>query len=279
MKKCLVVMPFSRSSEQHTAEYWERLFESFIKPALQVYGYEAYKPADTPSNITKHIVRELAMADLVLAVLTDGRPNVFYELGVRHSLRNGTIMMTDGMERPFDVSNYGIISYSDQDPARFTRELGRYIRAAEEGIGDSPISDFLNQRITVSVNLAIGRLRECVSVLRSFPAQEFARALEEIRRLQATWHHEGEQVSVVQDDIVVLHLEPRTQGKRAKACWHDETLGASLYSVMKERRWGFRIAQIRKRPNRLTAVAFESINVPPCIVVAEAHYYQESPPY
>jgi hypothetical protein len=225
MKKCFVIMPFSNTSEEHTSGYWSGLFETFLTPALRKHGYEAYKSVDTPNNITKRIVKELAMADLVLAVLTDGRPNVLYELGVRHSLRNGTIMIMEGAERPFDISNYGILSYSDQDLAKFKSDLGRYIRAAEERSEDSPVADFLNQRITVSVNLAIGRLRQCVEVVRESPPEQFDRALDAIRELQKGWCPEREQVSVVRDGLVRLHVEPGTQGQRADQCWQDETLG------------------------------------------------------
>jgi hypothetical protein len=44
-------------------------------------------------------------SDLVLAVLTDYNPNVWYELGTRHSLRHGTIMMLErGQKIPIDIA-------------------------------------------------------------------------------------------------------------------------------------------------------------------------------
>ena len=49
-------------------------FDNFLKPALEKHGYDAYKAIDAPNNITKHIIRELAMADLVLAVLSEHLP-------------------------------------------------------------------------------------------------------------------------------------------------------------------------------------------------------------
>lgn len=291
-KACFVIMPFSKTTDAHDESYWENLFTDFIKPALAAHGYEAHKSVDTPNNITKHIVRELAFADLVLAVLTDHKPNVLYELGVRHSLRQGTIMILEGDQRPFDISNYGILSYGPAELEKFKLDLGRYIKFAEQSAEDSPVADFLNQRITVSVNLAIGRLRQCVGIIKEGSSADLSSSLGRIGELQKAWNPEKEQVSVVVDDKMELHVDPANKGRPASEYWPDETWqeeprGAqsqicrapSLYPVMKARRWGFRIAQIRDKRNRLTAIAFETVETPSCMVIAEAHYHQESRPY
>jgi hypothetical protein len=63
-------------------------------------------------NIIKAIVNELYYSHIVLAVLTDYNPNVLYELGTRHSLKRGTIMMLQkGQKIPFDIAQYGVIYY------------------------------------------------------------------------------------------------------------------------------------------------------------------------
>jgi hypothetical protein len=280
-KKCFVIMPFSKTTDVHDGQYWQDFFDTFLAPALEIHGYGAEKSVDAPNNITKQIIRELAMADLVLAVLTDDKPNVFYELGVRHSLRQGTIMILEGDKRPFDISNYGILPYERNDLKKFTVELGRYIKVAEERNEDSPVADFLNQRITVSVNLAIGRLRQCVQILKAASNKDFHSALNQIRELQQTWKPEREQVTVVSGNKMVLHVDPATEQNLAiDEWWRDEMSDSkSLYPMMQERKWGFRIAQIKENKGRLTAIAFETVDNPNCIVIAEAHYYQENKPY
>jgi hypothetical protein len=281
MKKCFVIMPFSQTTPAHNEAYWFQFFENFIKPALHENGYIAEKSVAAPNNITKQIVRELAMADLVLAVLTDGKPNVFYELGVRHSLRQGTIMILEEEgQRPFDISNYGILSYRGQDLPKFTADLGHYIKVAEKMSEDSPVADFLNQRITVSVNLALGRLRQSVQILRG--KEDFNAALEDLRGIQHTWTIDREQVNVVVDGQLVLHADSSLERAfPTEKLWQDEMSdNKSLYPMMQERLWGFRIAQIKDKKGRLTALAFETIDRPArCLVVAEAHYHQESRPY
>ena len=219
-------MPFSKTTDIHTEDYWKDFFETFITPALAAHGYKAEKSVAAPNNITKQIIKELAMADLVPAVLTDGKANVFYELGVRHSLRQGTVMiLEEARERPFDISNYGILSYMQTNLTKFTDDLGRYMKIADDMNEDSPVADFLNQRITVSVNLAIGKLRECVQIVKDPSKATLEFALDDLRKLQSTWDSERVQVSVVSGGQLVLHVLPSLQNTlQEENWWRDETL-------------------------------------------------------
>lgn len=285
MKKCFVIMPFSRTSQKHSAEYWERFFRDFLTPALRRCRYAAYKSEGTPHNITKEIIESLSTADLVLAVLTDTRHNVMYELGIRHSLRLGTIMIIEeGQPLPFDLSNYGVLFYSDRRRDGFATELKRQIATAEKGTKDSPVTDFLrNQRIAISVHTAIARLRQSADLVRGMKSGDLHRALARIRKLQKTWIPGVEQVSVVdQAGRVVLHADGDFPTLTADECWKDVILGGrTLYELMKQRNWGFRIAQLKEFQDagRLTAIAWETIPSPTCMIVAEAHYFQEDRPY
>ena len=55
-------------------------------------------------NLAESIVERLRNSRIVLADVTDRNPNVFYELGVRHSLRSGTIIVAqNGQHVPSDL--------------------------------------------------------------------------------------------------------------------------------------------------------------------------------
>ena len=61
------------------------------------------------------MIQHIYNADLVIADLTDLNPNVFYELGVRHALRNGTILVAiEGTKLPFDVGDLRAVFYKDR---------------------------------------------------------------------------------------------------------------------------------------------------------------------
>ena len=146
-KRCFVIMPFSETTERHTAAYWDNFFSKFVKPSVERLGYSCSRSIAQPTNIIKDILKELLNADLVLAVLTDFNANVWYELGIRHALRKGTIMMIeDGQKLPFDISQYGVIKYEDNivGASDFEEKLRNFIQKieAEEPV-DSPPIEFL----------------------------------------------------------------------------------------------------------------------------------------
>jgi predicted nucleotide-binding protein len=59
------------------------------------------------------IVEHLANAEVVIAVLTELRPNVMYELGVRHTLKRKTIMLVEkDSEIPSDLNAFIALHYS-----------------------------------------------------------------------------------------------------------------------------------------------------------------------
>ena len=140
-------MPFSKSSDYHTEDYWDKFFKEFIKPSIGNFGYSCDRSKALPTNIVKNIVNELCEADLVLAILTDFNSNVWYELGIRHSLKKGTIMMIEkGQKIPFDTTQYGAINYTDSLSARsdFEEQLKAFIEVIEkDGHMDNPVQEFL----------------------------------------------------------------------------------------------------------------------------------------
>jgi hypothetical protein len=147
-KHCFVIMPFSKTGAKHTSEYWDKFFSNFIKPVVEKFGYKCKRSNAQPGNIMRAIVNELVNSDVVLAVLTDYNANVLYELGTRHSLKHGTIMMLErGQDIPFDIKQYGVIYYEDAAAGvpKFQEDLRDAIQKIESDGPDSPVEDFLNK--------------------------------------------------------------------------------------------------------------------------------------
>lgn len=145
-KSCFVIMPFSKTSEKHTEKYWTDFFEKFIKPSVEKFGYSCRRSQAQPSNIIKNILTDLSNVDLVVAVLTDYNANVWYELGIRHSQKRGTIMIIEEGEKiPFDIKQYGVITYTDTIAGGkdFEKEIKRFIEKIENSQSvDSPVLEF-----------------------------------------------------------------------------------------------------------------------------------------
>jgi hypothetical protein len=111
-----VVMPFGR--KQGPDGRWldfDSIYYDLIRPALEAAGFEAFR-ADEESvsgDILTDMFQELLLADLVIADLSIDNANVFYELGVRHSMRKrGLVHIQSGRSyMPFDIFNVRTIPY------------------------------------------------------------------------------------------------------------------------------------------------------------------------
>jgi hypothetical protein len=148
-KVCFVIMPFG--SDENATRKFLGIYQSILKPAAESAGYTVRR-ADTeqmPGNITAEIINYLASADMVIADLTGGNANVFFELGIRHVLRkSGTVHVVDRNERiPFDVQQYRVVEYSIHlaDIPDVTQDIAEAIRRREDNStrSDNPVHDTL----------------------------------------------------------------------------------------------------------------------------------------
>ncbi|MBI4881351.1 MAG: hypothetical protein HY812_17075 [Planctomycetes bacterium] len=99
-------------------------------------------------NLVAAIIRRLASSDVVIAVLSARNPNVFYELGVRHSLRLNTVMLVEQWdEYPFDLQSYfshkfSVAHEADRDDLKaFVK--ARLVQCDKAALPDSPVLDIL----------------------------------------------------------------------------------------------------------------------------------------
>lgn len=148
IKTAFIIMPFSTTTDRHTDVYWTRFFSDFLKPQLERRKYVCTRSQARPESIVKGILKDLRDSDLVVAVLTDFNANVWYELGIRHALRSGTIMMIEqGQKLPFDIASYGVLVYEDTLAAgpAFEQALDEFIGKIERDRPvDSPAQEFLD---------------------------------------------------------------------------------------------------------------------------------------
>ncbi len=154
-KKCFVIMPFS-TTKSCNKDKWTEIFEYIIKRAVEEsgLGYECERSVAERANIIKGILEALNKANVVIADLTDNNPNVFYELGVRHTLTNRTILIAQGEEHiPFDLRPYPVAFYSES-PAKieeFKSDIKKKLEDIETNPErtDNPVADFLKDRNVV----------------------------------------------------------------------------------------------------------------------------------
>ncbi len=153
---CFVIMPFSKSSEEHDEKYWTNHFENFLKPEIEIVSkLNAQRSDELRADILKQIILNLYDSFIVVADLTDRNANVYWELGIRQSFKVKTITIAEeGTKLPFDVSTKSTLFYHTNDPKgdkefckKFNEALIDCIENPEKS--DSIVLDTLYVRVSI----------------------------------------------------------------------------------------------------------------------------------
>ena len=151
-------MPFGEKTDVggQTIDF-DDVFEFLIKPPLEQLKIEVIRCDKIPSSgsIHRDMLHHILHDDLAIVDITTLNPNVFYELGIRHTLRrSGTILLRrEGTKNPFNIQgmkafNYDLDMRSVANAQKKLREAIEYL-LAHPGDSDSLVHDvFPDLKIT-----------------------------------------------------------------------------------------------------------------------------------
>lgn len=151
-QEIFVITPIGKKGTE-TYQKYDAIFNTMIKPALNsVDPNFVVLRADhiaNPGSFIKDILEKLHRAFVVIANLTDLNPNVFYELGVRHTLSKRTIMITENLESlPSDLREYRVIEYKPEITGveEFKQNLKKCVKQILRNPehSDNPVQDRLS---------------------------------------------------------------------------------------------------------------------------------------
>ncbi|HEV2862008.1 MAG TPA: tetratricopeptide repeat-containing protein [Pyrinomonadaceae bacterium] len=143
--RAFIVRPFGKKKDASGNEIdFDAVERELIAPALERLGIEGRTTIDIveSGNIRVDMFRRLLLADLVVADLSIHNANVFYELGIRHALRNcHTFMLRcDADKFPFDLQTDRYFVYQSKAPAADLDKLAEAIgRTIDSHTKDSPV--------------------------------------------------------------------------------------------------------------------------------------------
>lgn len=147
-RKCFVLMPF--------AEKYREVYEQIYKAVCSDNNVECWRVDEVarPGSITKDIVDGIIDADIVIADLSSQNPNVFYELGIAHSVGNKTIMTCQNIDDvPFDIGNYRVILYEQtiSGSKELIKKLDKSIKELLKSLDqtNNPVQEVLSNRAAV----------------------------------------------------------------------------------------------------------------------------------
>ena len=125
---CFVIMPFNRKEDaarKDTVDF-DKVYVDLIKEAIDEVKKRDIRLACVRSDeiqraglIQERMIAHIADADVAVVDITTANPNVYYELGVRHALRDRVtvLLRRRGTRNPFNIAGMTTIEY-DTDPAR-----------------------------------------------------------------------------------------------------------------------------------------------------------------
>jgi len=111
MKRAFMVMPFSD-------DIVRQAYEHCVKAIFKCKGIEIRKADEIFSTnpVYDDIVQEIQNAQIIVVDISGKNTNVFYELGIAHTLKQTqTIILThdEYKEMPFDIAHFRIIHYDN----------------------------------------------------------------------------------------------------------------------------------------------------------------------
>lgn len=177
-----VMMPFS-GTKSCTEEQWTDTFENVFLPAAEAASLSCSRARVSTGSLIKSIIERLRTSYIVMADITDANPNVFYELGVRHSLSKRTIIVAQAPSHiPSDLRGYWSLIYGTGpgQVKKFRAELCEIVAHinSQPDKADSPVAEFLEHEFAASTREANVEIARKLSALHT----EFTGIMVELSR-------------------------------------------------------------------------------------------------
>jgi hypothetical protein len=215
---CFVISPIGKEGTDDHDKFKEVL-DYVIKPAIDDSGHDLEvlraDEINRTGSLIKDILENVYGSFIVIADLTGQNPNVFYELGVRHSLKPRTILITQSMDDvPFDIRDYRTIKYdtSAKGANTFKNKLKSYLNEIFENPNhpDNPVLNSLGNVI----DHRIIELEKENKELREFKRQdnELREAIKAISKPKKEKHTPDEDVEVRLDRILKIRNMKKDYG-------------------------------------------------------------------
>jgi len=121
---CFVLMPFS---DQFFLNY-----EEAIRPALEAAGLRGVHAGEIfgTREIMEDIWESICTARIIIADVTGRNPNVFYELGIAHTMGKECVVITQSStDVPFDITSRRYINYDPTKRVALKERLAKTLKS------------------------------------------------------------------------------------------------------------------------------------------------------
>jgi hypothetical protein len=157
---------------------FDKVETDLIKPAMAALNLEGGTTGEVfeAGEIKEDMFSQLLLADIVIADITIYNANVFYELGIRHALRDKRTILIKcpGFDdTPFDIIGYRYISYEKDNPAEALPALKKTISdTMDADRKDSPVFNMLPGLVARDIELFLALPKDFIEELSIATAQK-----------------------------------------------------------------------------------------------------------
>jgi hypothetical protein len=246
--KAYVIMPFgNEGTNPNYRRKQDAIYERWIKPTVEAVKSPTHPnvqikcsrgdSSSRPGEIIVDIIENLLTADIVIADLSGRNPNVFYELGVRHALKNDTVLIAERLDDvPFDLRGQRLIVYS-YDPdgmLKLKEDLENAILSILSSTGnvDNPIQRYLQNNRTQHIELESVHsdnplIKDIFSELTSLrkELQNYSEQMQQVNHISSVLR------SAKIDDFANLESD-RNAVEPCMGVWFDEISRSTFYARM-----------------------------------------------
>ncbi|MFN7055721.1 macro domain-containing protein [Hyphomonas sp.] len=125
-RRCFVILPWPAGDDAAARVDFEAVYNELIRPVAEDLNLDCLR-ADRVSRsglIHKEMIENLLEADVVIADVTLGSPDVYFELGIRQTARRaGTVILRHaGSAVPFSIAGMRALDYDLEGRAGIARQ-------------------------------------------------------------------------------------------------------------------------------------------------------------
>jgi len=153
---CFVVMPFGEKKDADGQDIdFDDIYRFFFRKAIESLGLECIRCDEIAEggSIHEKMFEYLYKADVVVVDITSLNANVFYELGIRHTLqRSVTVLIRrKGTMIPFNIQGLQVVEYDQKKFGSIEKAKERILDIIKNGLkeskNDSPVHAILKLNI------------------------------------------------------------------------------------------------------------------------------------
>jgi hypothetical protein len=222
-KTCFVISQIGEpgSSERRDADYFlQGIVREALKDLVEINDPLRADEATSPGMISSSIINSIINCDIVIADLTGLNPNVFYELGIRHSIQKPTIHTAKlGTILPFDNKDHNTIFYeigdwtSQQDAIRKIKKQFESISKKDYklsnpvtfavGLHSLKVSGDPEQGILAEIATRVARLEENQTITATENWEKNSKITKDkISRQALTFENQSAHLRLIAEEIV-----------------------------------------------------------------------------